>query len=119
VHVEGRPRLRDRGRRSRAREDEKTSSVHFLRFELTEDMAKALKYGVSLAIGVDHPNYRASIDRCRRCARRLGGRPRVNRLTLAFLAVLIAAAAPPRQSVGAAVASEVPPEEKMTRARPD
>ncbi len=38
---------------------EKTSSVHFLRFELTEEMAAALKYGVSLSIGVDHPNYQA------------------------------------------------------------
>ena len=37
--------------------DEKTSAVHFLRFELTEEMAAALKYGVSLSIGVEHPNY--------------------------------------------------------------
>jgi hypothetical protein len=42
--------------------DEKTSSVHFLRFELTEEMAKALKYGVSLAIGIDHPEYRVALD---------------------------------------------------------
>ncbi|HUP98434.1 MAG TPA: DUF3501 family protein [Usitatibacter sp.] len=42
--------------------DVKTSSVHFLRFELTREMAEALKYGVSLAIGVDHPHYRASLD---------------------------------------------------------
>jgi len=42
--------------------DEKTSSVHFLRFELTDEMAKALKYGVSLAMGVDHPNYSATLD---------------------------------------------------------
>ena len=41
--------------------EEKTSSVHFLRFELTEDMAAALKYGVGLAVGVDHPNYTASV----------------------------------------------------------
>ena len=37
--------------------DEKTSAVHFLRWELTEEMAAALKYGVTLSIGVDHPNY--------------------------------------------------------------
>lgn len=37
--------------------EEKTSAVHFLRFELTDEMAAALKYGVSLSIGVDHPNY--------------------------------------------------------------
>ena len=42
--------------------EQKTSSVHFLRFELTEEMAAALKYGVSLAIGVDHPNYTAKLD---------------------------------------------------------
>ena len=42
--------------------EQKTSSVHFLRFELTREMAEALKYGVGLAIGVDHPNYRASLD---------------------------------------------------------
>jgi hypothetical protein len=36
---------------------EKTSSVHFLRFELTESMVKALKDGAPLFIGVDHPHY--------------------------------------------------------------
>jgi hypothetical protein len=41
---------------------EKTSSVHFLRFELTREMAEALKYGVGLAMGVDHPNYQATLD---------------------------------------------------------
>jgi len=41
--------------------DEKTSSVHFLRFELTPEMTAALKYGVGFAIGVDHPNYQAAI----------------------------------------------------------
>jgi hypothetical protein len=42
--------------------EEKTSSVHFLRFELSEEMRKALKYGVGLAMGVDHPQYRAAVD---------------------------------------------------------
>jgi hypothetical protein len=42
--------------------DEKTSSVHFLRFELTQEMIDALKYGVALAIGVDHPAYSAKLD---------------------------------------------------------
>jgi hypothetical protein len=41
--------------------EEKTSAVHFLRFELSEEMARALKYGVGLALGVDHPNYQAEI----------------------------------------------------------
>jgi hypothetical protein len=42
--------------------DEKTSSVHFLRFELTREMAESLKYGAALAIGVDHPAYSAQLD---------------------------------------------------------
>lgn len=41
---------------------EKTSAVHFLRFELTQDMIQALKQQRQLSIGVDHPGYRASID---------------------------------------------------------
>ena len=41
---------------------EKTSSVHFLRFELTEEMCKAVKYGVGVAMGVDHPEYQARLD---------------------------------------------------------
>jgi hypothetical protein len=41
--------------------DEKTSAVHFLRFELTAEMVAALKYGVALGIGVDHPRYQAAI----------------------------------------------------------
>lgn len=42
--------------------DEKTSSVHFLRFELDRAMVRALKGGGRLAMGVDHPEYRAAID---------------------------------------------------------
>ena len=41
--------------------DEKTSSVHFLRLELTQEMVAALKYGVALGLGIDHPNYQAKI----------------------------------------------------------
>jgi hypothetical protein len=41
--------------------EEKTSAVHFLRFELAEPMAQALKLGAALAIGVDHPEYRAEV----------------------------------------------------------
>lgn len=40
--------------------EQKTSSVHFLRFELSEDMARALKNGAGLAIGVDHPACRVT-----------------------------------------------------------
>jgi hypothetical protein len=36
---------------------EKTSSVHFLRFELTADMKYSLKEGSKLMMGVDHDNY--------------------------------------------------------------
>ena len=42
--------------------EEKTSSVHFLRFELTQEMVDALKYGVALAMGVGHPHYNATLD---------------------------------------------------------
>jgi hypothetical protein len=42
--------------------DEKTSAVHFLRFELTPEMIEALKYGVGLAVGIDHPHYAAKVD---------------------------------------------------------
>jgi len=42
--------------------EQKTSSVHFLRFELTDDMAQALRRGAGLAIGVDHPRYTAKLD---------------------------------------------------------
>lgn len=39
----------------------KTSAVHFLRFELDDAMCDALKLGAALSVGVDHPNYRASV----------------------------------------------------------
>jgi hypothetical protein len=42
--------------------EEKTSSVHFLRFELTGEMADALKYGMTLSMGIDHPHYQAKVD---------------------------------------------------------
>jgi len=38
--------------------DEKTSSVHFLRFELTAAMSQAVKAGAPLFMGIDHENYR-------------------------------------------------------------
>jgi hypothetical protein len=42
--------------------EEKTSSVHFLRFELTPRMKSVLIGGAALAIGVDHPVYTVAID---------------------------------------------------------
>ncbi|HTO47824.1 MAG TPA: DUF3501 family protein [Burkholderiales bacterium] len=49
--------------------EEKTSAVHFLRFELAEPMAQTLKGGGELAIGVDHPEYRAEIPAVPRSVR--------------------------------------------------
>jgi hypothetical protein len=43
-------------------DDEKTASVHFLRFELTAEMAEAVKNGASISMGIDHPNYTYSAD---------------------------------------------------------
>lgn len=43
--------------------DQKTSSVHFMRFELTPAMVSALRGGAELAIGVDHPNYAARLQK--------------------------------------------------------
>ncbi|RJQ46657.1 MAG: DUF3501 family protein [Gammaproteobacteria bacterium] len=37
--------------------EEKTSSVHFLRFELTPPMIAAVKNGASIGIGIAHPAY--------------------------------------------------------------
>jgi hypothetical protein len=58
LQVEGSPKVWPIADEDLEREnDEKTSAVHFLRWELTEEMAAALKYGVTLSIGVEHPNY--------------------------------------------------------------
>ena len=41
--------------------EEKTSSVHFLRFELSPEMVGALRRGAELTMGADHPRYQASV----------------------------------------------------------
>ena len=41
---------------------EKTSAVHFLRFELAPPMISALADSAALAIGVDHPVYTATVE---------------------------------------------------------
>jgi hypothetical protein len=41
--------------------EEKTSSVHFLRFELDAAMREKLHGGAALSMGIDHPQYRASL----------------------------------------------------------
>ena len=40
--------------------DEKTSAVHFCRFEFNEAARKAIKYGAAVKLGCDHPNYNMS-----------------------------------------------------------
>jgi hypothetical protein len=42
--------------------DEKTSAVHFLRFELSPAMAAAAKGDAAISIGMDHDAYRHAID---------------------------------------------------------
>lgn len=37
--------------------DEKTSAVHFLRYELSDEMIAAAKQGVNINAGVEHENY--------------------------------------------------------------
>lgn len=43
-------------------DEEKTSSVHFLRFELTPAMVQAVKQGAAVAMGIDHPAYTHAVD---------------------------------------------------------
>ena len=42
--------------------DEKTSSVHFLRFELDAPTRRRVREGARVLLGVDHPQYRASVE---------------------------------------------------------
>jgi hypothetical protein len=58
VQANGHPRVYAIADEDLEREnEEKTSSVHFVRFELTPDMIVALKSGATLAMGTDHPAY--------------------------------------------------------------
>jgi hypothetical protein len=58
VQVGGLPRIFAIADEDLEREnDVKTSAVHFLRFELTAEMADEAKGGAALAAGIDHPNY--------------------------------------------------------------
>jgi hypothetical protein len=41
--------------------EEKTSAVHFLRFELNAQMAAKVKSGAALSLGIDHPSYRYEV----------------------------------------------------------
>jgi hypothetical protein len=42
--------------------EEKTSAVHFLRFELTPAMVVDAKAGAPLGVGIDHGNYRHAVE---------------------------------------------------------
>ncbi|MBI3188189.1 MAG: DUF3501 family protein [Gammaproteobacteria bacterium] len=42
--------------------EDKTSAVHFMRFELTPDMVKKAKAGAKIAMGIDHSAYQHSLD---------------------------------------------------------
>ena len=63
IQVEGQARVYAVADEDLERENaEKTSAVHFLRFELDRAMVAAAKRGARLAAGVDHPQYRAAIE---------------------------------------------------------
>jgi hypothetical protein len=63
IQVEGQPRVYAIADEDLDREnDEKTSAVHFVRFELTPSMKSALKGGAQMMIGCDHPNYPAHLE---------------------------------------------------------
>jgi hypothetical protein len=63
VKVESRPRVYAIADEDLEREtDDKTSSVHFLRFELDPSMVQALKRGARLSAGIDHPQYNVIVE---------------------------------------------------------
>jgi Protein of unknown function (DUF3501) len=60
IEVEGHARVYAIADEDLAREnDEKTSAVHFVRFELTPGMCAAVKAGAGVTLGCDHTNYPA------------------------------------------------------------
>ncbi|NNF97440.1 MAG: DUF3501 family protein [Halobacteria archaeon] len=42
--------------------EEKTSSVHFVRFEFTDEMIAAAKQGAPMAMGIEHENYQVEVN---------------------------------------------------------
>ncbi len=42
--------------------EEKTSAVHFMRYELNDDMVNAVKTGSAISAGVEHENYQATVS---------------------------------------------------------
>jgi hypothetical protein len=63
IQVEGQDRVYAIADEDLERENaEKTSAVHFVRFELTQTMKNALKGGAQMMLGCDHPNYPAHLE---------------------------------------------------------
>ena len=63
IQVEGQTRVYAIADEDLERENaEKTSAVHFVRFELTAAMKQALKSGAQMMLGCDHPNYPAHLE---------------------------------------------------------
>lgn len=63
IQVDGLDRVTPVADEDMARDTEdKTSSVHFLRFELSAEMVKRLKGGASLSAGIDHRNYQYTVE---------------------------------------------------------
>lgn len=63
VEVEGHDRVYAIADEDLDREtEEKTSAVHFVRFELAAPMAQAVKAGAAVRLGCDHRNYPAHMD---------------------------------------------------------
>jgi hypothetical protein len=62
VEVEGHPRVYALADEDMDREnEEKTSAVHFLRFEFTPALRDAIKAGAAVKLGCDHTNYPAHV----------------------------------------------------------
>ena len=62
VEVEGHARVYAIADEDLEREnDEKTSSVHFVRFEFTKPMREAIRAGAAVKVGCDHTNYPAHV----------------------------------------------------------
>lgn len=63
MQVEGFPKVTPISNEDLDREtDDKTSAVHFMRFELSAEMVAAVKQGAVVRAGIDHPDYHAEVQ---------------------------------------------------------
>ena len=63
VKIEGHRRIYANADEDLERENaEKTSSVHFLRFELEEAMVRSFRRGARLSVGIDHPHCNVLVE---------------------------------------------------------